>query len=520
MHDRRPETERLIESGGLTGDFGSRVRRGGALIFGAQAIRLLVQFASVITLARLLPPEAFGLIAMVAALSTALDLVKELGLSAATIQRTHLTHAQVNALFWINAGAGAAIAAGLAAASPLIADFYGQPALIGVTRWLALGFLISGLTTQHWALLRRHMRFGSIALIDTLSDLCGLAAAVVMAVCGWGYWSLVALRLVPLAINLAGSWSQSAWRPGWPRMAPVRELVLFGLSVTGSGLATALTRSLDQILIGWLWGPVALGLYERAAKLALVPLNNINAPLYTVGLPALSRLVAEPSRYRKGACDLIRQLAMITMPGAALIACTGDWTTALLFGPTWKAAGPLVACFGVVCVVQPTIIVFGLLYLAEDRSQGLLRFSLVDAILTALAFVGGLHFGALGVALSYAACTVFIRLPVAIWLAGRGHHVVARDLIGAILPAGASAVAVAGAVFLLRQAIAGLGQVGPIVGYLIVAPVALACAVGVLASVPSSRAPLLGLLRLLKPLVARFVRRNPRPVEAPSYSSE
>ncbi len=65
----------------------------------------------------------------------------------------------------------------------------------------------------------------------------------------------------------------------------MRDLLLFGFSVTGANVITSLSRNVDQILIGWMWGPTVLGLYERAAKLLLVPLNNINIPLYSVAPP-------------------------------------------------------------------------------------------------------------------------------------------------------------------------------------------------------------------------------------------
>ncbi|MGH6799714.1 MAG: oligosaccharide flippase family protein, partial [Roseiarcus sp.] len=164
-HDRHLRTDQLVA------DIRRRSVRGGVMTLGAQGIKIAVQFGAVVALARLLPPAAFGLIAMVAALNAVLDLIKEFGLSAATIQKPDITHGQVTALFWINAASGAAITLALIAAAPAIAQFYGQPALLGVTRWLSLGFLLNGLTNQHWALLRRQMRFGVVAMLETGAEI-------------------------------------------------------------------------------------------------------------------------------------------------------------------------------------------------------------------------------------------------------------------------------------------------------------------------------------------------------------
>src|SRR6201999_712870 len=132
-------------------DLSRRSRRGGVVLLSAQMMRVLGQVATLVVLARLLPPSAFGLLAMVAAIGAVLDLVKEFGLSAATIQKQDITHAQVSALFWVNAGVGALLGIALFIAAPWLAHFYGQPSLEAVARWLSLGFVMSGLTVQHWA---------------------------------------------------------------------------------------------------------------------------------------------------------------------------------------------------------------------------------------------------------------------------------------------------------------------------------------------------------------------------------
>jgi hypothetical protein len=233
-------TEHLIE------DIGRRSRRGGAILLAAQAIRVLGQVATLVVLARLLPPSAFGLLAMVASLGAILDLVKEFGLSAATIQKPGISHAQVSALFWINAAAGALLGAGLVLVAPLLAQFYGQPDLEAVTEWLALGFVLSGLTVQHWALLRRQMRFGAIAGLETAADLASFAVAIALAMTGKGYWALVAQRLVSPALLLAGSWMVCRWRPARPAPAEgLRELLRFGGSVTASAVG-AVARQYHQ----------------------------------------------------------------------------------------------------------------------------------------------------------------------------------------------------------------------------------------------------------------------------------
>ncbi|MGH6969305.1 MAG: oligosaccharide flippase family protein, partial [Stellaceae bacterium] len=138
----------------LQHDMAGRSVRGGAVTIAAQMIKVAAQFVVTVILARLLRPQAFGLVAMVAVIIAFLELFKDFGLSAATVQRPNVTHADISALFWVNVGLGVVAGLLMIPLAPLLAWFYGEPALIGVTLWLAVGFVLSGLSTQHLAVLR------------------------------------------------------------------------------------------------------------------------------------------------------------------------------------------------------------------------------------------------------------------------------------------------------------------------------------------------------------------------------
>lgn len=478
----------------LTADLGRRSRRGGAVLLAAQVVRVLAQLGTLVVLARLLPPAAFGLLAMVAAIGAVLDLVKEFGLSAATIQKQDITHAQVSSLFWINGGAGAVLGLALFLAAPLLAAFYRQPELEDVARVLALGFVASGLTVQHWALLRRQMRFAAIAGLETAADLASFALAIALALGGAGYWALVAQRLASPLLLMVGSFVLCRWRPGWPALAPgLRGLLGFGAGVTGSGLAVAFARSIDQILIGWLWGPALLGLYERTTRLLMLPVNTINAPVYAAGMPALSRLAGEPARYRSMFLRIMQLLGLLTMPVFAVGAVGADWVVAILLGPAWSAAVPLVAWFSLSAITLPTVLAVGLLYMTQARTSEMLRATLLDATVAVAAILAGLPWGVTGVAASLALAGLALRLPLAVWLSTRRGPVTATALARALAAPGSAALLVG----LAGTAVHTL-EPGPTPLALaeLAAAAAIACLIAVLAW-PETRSELLITLRRL-----------------------
>ena len=123
----------------------------------AQGALFGLNLASIVVLARLLAPQDFGLVAMVATVMGFLRIFNDAGLSTATVQREDITHAQVSNQFWTNVALGGMASLILALSAPVVAWFYREPRLTGVTLALCISFLLAGSTVQHLALLKRQI---------------------------------------------------------------------------------------------------------------------------------------------------------------------------------------------------------------------------------------------------------------------------------------------------------------------------------------------------------------------------
>lgn len=490
----------------LLADLKERSVRGGAVTIAAQIVKMAAQFTTIIVLARLLAPSAFGLVAMTAAAVAFLELFKDLGLSAATVQRPVLTHGQVSTMFWLNVGLGLLAAALTAALAPLLARFYGEHALVGITLCLAAGFIVSGFSTQHLALLRRQMRFGALAALQVGSELAGMAAAIGAALAGAGYWALVVQRLVWVAVLTAGAWSLCAWRPGRAAsLAEVRELLHFGGNVAISNLVGLVARSADQILIGWFWGAASLGLYERASKLVLVPLNNLNAPLHAVAMPALSRAADEPVRHRRAYLGMVEKLAMITMPAGALLVAAPDWVVALALGPQWAETAPILAWLGVTAIYQPATYTLSWLLMSQNRTREMSAFSIFNGVVLVSAIAAALPYGMEAVAAAYALSGLLVRVPALLWMVGRRGEIRARQIGAALMPSSLAALLALGGVAAFRHSDLAAG-ISPAAGLalatILIGALALACYGGL----PKGRDALRDLARLTGVMFQRRAR--------------
>jgi PST family polysaccharide transporter len=489
-----------IEQSHEVADIKGRSARGVLYTVGGQAVRFALQMLSTVVLARLLAPGDFGLVAMVTAITGFLGLFKDLGLGTATVQRDELTAVQVTAMFWLSLLASAAVGLVTVAAGPLIAWFYGDERLVPIAAAVAVAFVLTGLGIQHLALIRRQMRFAALAVIEIVSTASGVAAGISLALLGAGYWALVAVILMTQLVTSAGAWTACAWVPGRPRLhAGVRRMVTFGANLTGFTAVNYVTRNLDNVLIGWYWGASALGLYSRAYQLMVLPLQQVNAPLAAVAVPALSRLQGDGPRYRRAYLRVLEPLNLLIMPAVAYAAVTSDWLIRILLGPGWDGAARIFLWLSLGALLQPAANTTGWLFISQGRTGDMFRWGIIGGALAVASFAAGLPFGPAAVAATYTISGGIIGLPILLWMVGRKGPVSARDVAATlVVPAGVAAV-VAGLTLLLRLALPDLSAV---TGVLLSAPLAALAGLGLLLALPTGRRRLAELTALVRSAIS------------------
>jgi O-antigen/teichoic acid export membrane protein len=494
MGTTSPDQDRLFRTDHLKLDLAARSVRGGAVTLAAQALRFGIQIGSTMILARLLVPGDFGLIGMAVAVTGFISLFRDLGLSQATVQRENITHADVNALFWVNVTVSALLALLTIGLAPLLGWFYGDSRVSGITMAMAGGFILGGIAAQHQALMDRQMRFASRGAVDVASLAVGALAGVSAAILGAGYWSLVVQSLAMSLASAVGFWFLSRWRPGRPAWsASARSMLHFGGNLTGFQVANYLGRNVDNLLIGRVWGAGPLGLYTRAYQLLMLPIRQINGPLGAVAMPALGRLRSEPDRYRAVYLRVLEKIALITMPGVMLLIATSDWVIRLVLGPGWEGAAAVFTWLGVTALIQPAANTTGWLFVSQERGRDLFRWGIIGTAISVVAIVVGLPWGPVGVAVAYAASDILIKTPLLFWFVGRSGPVRTGDFYRALLtPALAAAVTLA-VVLLFRNLAA---SVPPLHGLLISISLGFVATVVTLVLTPGGRAALRDIRRL------------------------
>lgn len=385
--------------------------RGGATTMGAEAGKFLLTTGSTVVLARLIAPEDFGLISMVVSITNLVKLFKDLGLSQATIQKAEINHAQISTLFWINVMFSGVLMLLTAALAPAIAWFYGEPRLTAITLLLACGFVISGFGVQHQALLNRQMRYGVLASIKLASVAVGITTAITAAWLGAGYWALVYMELAVAIAGTIGTWARCSWRPGPPVWrSQVGSMVAFGRNLTGANILIYFVRNADNVLIGKYWGAQQLGLYSKAYQLLYLPIQEINAPISKVAIPALSRLQSEPKRYCAYYYKAILLIVTFGMPLVGLLYVAADEAILILLGPKWMDTVSIFQVLAVASFVGTFNVATGWVYTSLGRADRQLRWTMFTSPIILLVFFVSVRWGALGLATAFSFSAPVLQL--------------------------------------------------------------------------------------------------------------
>jgi polysaccharide transporter, PST family len=407
QHERNA---RALSAGQSKDNLGARAMRGGAAAFGGQIGGLIIHIVGAVIMARLLSPADFGLIAMAGTVTVFVGLFKDMGLSAATIQRTSVSQELVSTLFFVNLFAGLGLMILAVAAAPVAAWGFGDPRITLLVISLAVAIPISAATAQHNALLARAMRWRALQTISLGSQFAGLAVGIGMA---WGlkagHWALVGQALTIAFFSFLLSWSYSEWRPSWIRdWRHARAEIGFGLNVSGFNFLNYFHRQFDNLLIGWRWGPVEIGYYSRAYSLLTLPITLVNNAMSQISVPILSKLKETPDEWNRAYLQMSTVTAFAGAGLCVLLLVGADPLIRVLLGEQWTPVIDIFRFLSLSSIIATGANSCGWIFMSLGKSKEYFRWSLFASPLYILSFVIGLPWKGSGVALAYAIATAIL----------------------------------------------------------------------------------------------------------------
>lgn len=311
-----------------------------------------MRFAFGIILARLLSPDAYGVIGMLSIFMCIVSTFIDCGFSQALISKQNRTQADFSTEFWFNIGVGIAGYFILFLSSPLIADFYNMPILSPILKVIGLGIVINSLCVVQSAQFAIQLDFKTPAKISVFTQMVSGIVGIALAYCGWGVWALVFQQVGSSLFNAILLWILAGWRPTVEfSKDSFNYLWSYGSKVLGASLIQQVYDNLYPLVIGKFFNASQLGLYSRANGFATLPSTNLSSILGSVTFPVLSKLNNDKDKLIAVYVKMIRCTSFLVFPLMIGMAAVAGSLVKLLLNPQWNG-----------CIIMLQILCFALIW--------------------------------------------------------------------------------------------------------------------------------------------------------------
>jgi len=365
----------------------------------SNGLNAVLKVVVLIVLARLLSPADFGILGAALIVIGFSAIFSQLGLGPALVQRRELEPRHIQTAFAASVAFGVLLAGLLWATAPAIARFFHIENSVEVLRALAWVFPVKGLSGVAECLVQRDLRFRWLATRDLLGYALGYGlVGIVLAWAGWGVWSLVIAQITQTVLNTAILLSvrPPALRP-LPSWRAFVELMDFGVGFTAARIANFMANQGDNIVVGRVLGPQALGIYTRAYQLMAVPTTLFGDVLDRVLFPTMARVQDDPPRLAAAYLQAVASIALVMLPVGVVMTVLAPEVIVVLLGSRWVEVIPPFQVFAIALLFRTS-------YKMSDsiaRATGAVyRRAWRQAIYAALVFAGawvGSRWGVTGV---------------------------------------------------------------------------------------------------------------------------
>jgi O-antigen/teichoic acid export membrane protein len=383
--------------------------------WGSQGISFLV----FTLLARLLAPETFGLMALADVFLAFIQVFLDQGFSTAIIQRRELEPEHLDTAFWTNLAIGVFMTGLGIITANLIADFFKQPELALIIRWLSLSFIIRSLSAVQEAIFRRNLAFKTLAVRSLIAVVTGGAVGVFMAFKGFGVWSLVCQILSGNLVQIIVLWWASNWRPKLRvSRKHFQDLFSFGINIVGIKVLGFFNRRSDDLLIGYFLGPVALGYYTIAYRVLLVMTQLLTDMINNCALPVFSKMQKEPEKMRTAFYKAIQLSSLIAFPAFLGMAALAPEITLISFGEKWLPSVPVMQILAFIGIVHSVTYFDSTVMTAMGKMSLQLKINCLNSLANIIGFAIAVRWGIIAVAIAYVT-RAYLIMPINLYILKR-----------------------------------------------------------------------------------------------------
>ena len=357
-----------------------------------------ISFISNIVLARLLSPNDYGCIGLLAIFIVVAETFINGGFGAALIQKKNPTKEDYSTVFYWNIIVAILLYAILFCLAPYVAHFYKIPLLSSVLRVQSVILLIHALSIVQLNLLRKQLKFRKLSIIQIGATTFSVIVAIILAYQDCGVWTLVIQQLLAALVVTLSLWMTTEWKPIICfSMQSFKSLFGYGSFLLLSNILNDICDNLQGLIIGRKFSAIDMGFYTQARKLETIPTTSISQVVNLVAFPVYSRFQDDKEKLHNIVRKSLRMMNFLNLPLMILLIVIAEDLIVLLFSDKWTESIPY---FRVLCISGLVNCVQSINYqvvCAVGKSRTIFRWNIFKRIAGIVAILIGMNFGVIGI---------------------------------------------------------------------------------------------------------------------------
>ncbi|MBK8944276.1 MAG: lipopolysaccharide biosynthesis protein [Ignavibacteriae bacterium] len=360
------------------------------------------------TLARLLTPEEFGIVAIVSVFTNFFNLLSSFGIGAAIVQNQNLNDEDISSIFSFSIIFGFILAAIFFFSAPFIADFYNEPVLINLSRLMAIAILFNSLKIVPSALNSKKLRFKELGIVSVVVHIITGIIAIILAYAGFSYYSLIINSILSGFLTFSAFFYLAPVIPTLKiKIDSIKKILKFSTFQFLFHFINYFAGNTDNLLIGKYFNVSALGFYEKAYKLMLMPVQNLTHVITPVLHPVLSKYQDDKSVIYEAYYKIVKLLAIIGFPLSIFLYFNSREIINIFYGSQWDLSIPVFQLLALAVGIQILLATSGSIFQATNRTDLLFYSGLISTIFVVVGILLGIFIGKDLIYIGYGILTAF-----------------------------------------------------------------------------------------------------------------
>ena len=324
--------------------------------FGERISAQVVSFAVSVILARMLPTEAYGLVALVMIFITFANCIVVNGFGSSLIQKKDADNLDFSSVLYFQIAISLLLYAILFFTAPLISSFFGDgyELLTPVLRVLGIRIPLTSINNVQHAYVGKKMIFKKFFFSTIVGTVISAIVGITMAYKGFGVWALVTQYLTNTVIDTVILAVTIHWKPILKlSTSRLKEMFRFGWKILVASIIGELYNELRSITIGKLYTSSDLAFFDKAKQIPNIIVTNVNTTIANVMFPAISNAQNNPIEVKNMTRRSIKTTAYIMCPLMFGLAVVAEPLITLLLTEKWLPCVPYLQVFCISFCFEP-----------------------------------------------------------------------------------------------------------------------------------------------------------------------